>query len=146
MSDATVITIAKGVVADINGASLSQTFTAVRAYRPTYDLKDLQSLKVTVVPHALEGELVTRADAQEQHQIDVAVQKKVNVDSLDAVDPLMLLVEQIKDLLLGEHPSTMATATCIRATNEPIYDPALMQEKRVFCSVLTLTYDVIRTP
>ena len=53
--------IADAVVSELNqaqeppAAGFGQTFTAVRAYRPVYDLADLKTLRVTVVPKGLEA-------------------------------------------------------------------------------------------
>ena len=47
---ADILNLADAIVADLNGHSFSQPFTAERGYLPTFELPELGDLKVTVVP------------------------------------------------------------------------------------------------
>ena len=50
MPQAQIIELADAIVEQLNAHEFSETFTAERGYLPTFDLPDLNSLKVTVVP------------------------------------------------------------------------------------------------
>ena len=138
-----VTDIAQAVVTMLNAHhGFSQAFTAVRAYRPVYELQTMATLHVTVVPKGLALELSDRSHAQRRDvRIDVAVQKKAANDT--EIDGLMALVEEIagyvKDMDLGS-----CAAVWLRTENEPIYSPEHLAELGVFTSVLTLTFRVVQ--
>lgn len=135
-----ITTIADAVVSELNSGSFSQDFTAVRKALPAFTLSDMSALHVTVVPRAIENEIVSRAQDSHEVQIDVAVQKKLpGVDNTD-VDPLMTLVQEIADHL---ERKMMDSAYWRNTKNEPIYSPKHLREMRQFTSVLTLTYRVL---
>jgi len=151
MSDAVLIQLADSVVADLNAATLSQTFTAVRKYRPPKSLEDVKSLTVLVVPGAVEQEFVSRNSQVETYRVDVAVAKKLDVPSTAGTntieslsDPLAYLVEEIKDLFAGARPSAYPTAICSRIVNDPAFYPDRMDDHRVFLSVIQLFYHTVR--
>ena len=81
--------IAEAVKDELNGGSFSQTFTAERHYKPAFDLPDMKTLHVTVVPKGLDMQATTRTSAQHDVQIDVAVQKKFTAGDNAELDPLM---------------------------------------------------------
>ena len=74
---AVIIDIADAVVTELNGATLSLPLTAERHYRPIFDLKDMKTLHVTVVPKGVEVTPAGRSNNHYDYQIDVAVQKKL---------------------------------------------------------------------
>ena len=54
MCDVAGITeIADAVTAELNAGSFSQAFTAERHYRPVFDLPEMGTLHVTVVPQGM---------------------------------------------------------------------------------------------
>ena len=136
---ATMIDIAEAVKDELNTGQFSQSFTAVRAYQPTYDLKDMATLRVTVVPQGLSQSMVSRGQYQFEYVVDVGVMKKVADDS--DCDSLMTLVEEI-----GDHFAGLAVegAVCVDVSNEPIFDPDHLLQQRQFTSVLHLTFRVLR--
>jgi len=146
MADAITVQIAEAVKDDLNAETFSQAFTSVRKYLPVYDLKEMKTLHVTVVPKALAKIVAGRKEITEGYTVDVAVQKKVKVDDAAAVDPLMLLVEEIADFCMFHHPAGYPSAVCIKAENEPAWSYEHMKEFRQFTSVLTLTFKLIRKP
>jgi hypothetical protein len=139
-----IIDIADAVVAALNGATFTQTFTAVRAYVPVYELTDLGTLRVTVVPRELSLVPLTRNADTGEYLIDVAVQKVLGRDNAD-IDPFMTLAEDITDLFRGSTLATYTDAKCTAVANAPIYDPGHLDERRVFTSVVTLTFVVVRS-
>ncbi len=137
----TIVDIADALAVALNAHAFGQAFTAVRRYRPVYELKEMADLHVTVVPKGVALERADRSREQVDVRIDVAVQKKVAGDS--EIDGLMALVEEItafaRDLRLEE-----CAAVWLRTENEPIYAPDHLAELGVFTSVLTLTFRVMR--
>lgn len=145
---AVLIEIADAVAAALNGAALSQVFTAERAYVPVHDLEDLDALKVTVVPAGLTLALLDRSPRHmHDYVVDVGVQKRFGsgaltpAEILAACDPLMKLTEEVVDLFRGKAlPVAAGSAVCTAAANNPVFAPAHADEKRVFTSVVSLTF------
>lgn len=146
---AKIIEIADAVAADLNAApktgapGFSQAFTAERTYRPTFDLADLKTLKVTVVPKAVTATAVTRTKSQYDCQIDVAVQKKFSEMPADG-DALMALVQEIADYLRGRPLAGCSDAAWLGCQNVPVFVPEHVEEFRQITSILTLTYRATR--
>ena len=142
---ATVVDIADAIVAALNGHTFSQPFTAQRCYVPTFDLKEMKDLHVTVVPRGLEMSTASRSLLQDDVQIDVAVQKKLPADTSGdnaAIDALMGLVQEIADFIRST--GRFGDAVWVKTENKPIYSPEHLEQLRQFTSVLTLTLRVMR--
>ncbi len=139
----TVTEIADAVAASLNAGSFSQTFDAQRAYQPVYELPDLQALKVSVVPRSLRIERSDRSGHYFEVAVNVAVQKRVNADDLQALDDLMKLVEELADHLRATRLDSPDVIP-VSVANEPIYEPDHLEQWRQFTSVLTVTYAVRR--
>jgi len=135
---ATIIEIADAVVAELNDASFSRSFSAVRSYLPRFELPEMAELHVTVVPRGLDISTGTRAGHQHDYRIDVAVQQKLQSGSISEIDELVGLMEEIADHFRGR---TLADppASCVAVENEPVYVAEHMDEMRQFTSVITLT-------
>ena len=140
---ATIIDIAEAVKDELNGGSFSQAFTAERHYQPTFDLQDMKTLHVTVVPKDIEMQLATRNTSQHDCRIDVAIQKKLTAGDLAEIDELMGLVEEIISFLSRRKLSSVPNALWIKTANEPIYATEHMEQFRQFTSILTLTYRLL---
>jgi hypothetical protein len=146
------IDIADAVVTALNAAPVppatgfTPTFTAVRAYRPEFDLVDLKNLRVSVVPKAIEITSLGRRANQHDVGVDVAVQQKVDLADTATLDGLMLLVQQIADFLRLRRIDLAdgASAMWVKTENTPIYSPDHLETKQVFTSVLTFTFRVVR--
>jgi hypothetical protein len=142
--------IADAVVSELNNAQVPpapgfvQPFVAVRAYRPVYDLADLKTLRVTVVPKGLEIVNITRNANQNDVSVDVAVQQKVDPNDSAQMDALMQLVEKLGDFFRLRRLTALPTALWTKTENVPIYAPEHLETKQVFTSVLTLTFRVVR--
>jgi hypothetical protein len=145
------------MVAILNNAvtygGLSQDFTATRYYVPKQDIRDLGTVHVSVVPASIDNELflLTRATRRQyEYTIDVGIQRvitsgKVTNDEFnEAADPLMLLAEEISDLFNTPSLEGYETAKATKIVNNPIYDPRHADEKRVFTTVVSVTYTVVR--
>jgi len=145
-----VTDIADAVAAEINTAApgtFSQAFTAVRKVVPAYELEELTDLKVTVVPKAVEISGSTRSASQYDITVDIGIQKKLppGSDASDEqVETLGTLVDQLAEYLRRRPLSAAPFASWVGITNDPVYAPEHLLEKRVFTSVLTLTYRAMK--
>lgn len=145
---ALAVQLADAIVAELNDATFGQAFTATRAYRPFYELSDMETLRVTVVSATFDASTLTRAGDREECGVDIAVQKKVNVDDTDAVDPLMNLLEEIGLHFRRKTMATTRPATCVRRETikgaEAGYAPEHIETLRQFTGIMRLTFAVGR--
>ena len=142
-----VTDIADAVAAELNGAepgTFSEDFTAERRVLPEFDLEDLAGLKVTVVPKSVQIAGSTRSVCQYDIAIDVGVQKKLGTDLDAEVAAMGTLVDEIADFLRRRPLAAMPSTVWVAATNDPVYAPAHLAERRVFTSVLTVTYRAMK--
>jgi hypothetical protein len=140
---AELLQIADALTAVLNNGSWSQSFTAARRLRPLYDLPDFESLTVTVVPAGRARTLAARALTQTDYTVHVAVQKQVTPETNADADPLLLLIEEFDDALLGQRLTGYTAASCIASANKPAYHPGHLDELNLLTTVLELTYRVI---
>jgi len=138
---AVLIDIPDAVVAVLNGATLSQIFTAERTYLSILDLNTLDGLQVFVSPSML---TISRFDLAPRQaflpQVQIGIRQRVSLAPAD-VDPLIILTQEIIELfrpvlLLG----TRAKLQSIE--NTPAYDPMALDEKHVFLTTILLTFQV----
>jgi hypothetical protein len=73
--------IADAVVASLNAGTFSEPFTAERLHQPSFELADLQTLRVSVVPKSLEIRNASRQHSFFDCTIDVGLQQKVDDDT-----------------------------------------------------------------
>ncbi len=145
-----VTDIADAVAAEINAAdpgTFGQAFTAQRKVVPAYEVAELTDLKVTVVPKALEISGSTRSASQYDITVDIGIQKKLppgSEASDEQVETLGTLVDQIAEYLRRRSLGAAPFAAWVSIVNDPIYAPEHLLEKRVFTSVLTLTYRAMK--
>jgi len=135
--------IADAVVAELNAGSFSQPFAAERHYLPVFELDDIKNLRVTVVPKGVAIQATGRNSNQHDVEIDIAVQKKLTKTDPAEIDPLMALVEEIADRFRFKRFAS-PDAVWIRTQNEPAYAQEHLDQFRVFTSLLTLTFRIIR--
>lgn len=135
---ADIITIADAIVDALNAHAFSMSFTAERAYLPTYDLPKAETLKVTVVPKSDQGQLDSRSQSRHDYSIDIGIQKKPSAIDNTNLDPLMTLVQEIADyFLFGKAPGG---ATLVAPEIRILYFPEHLQQLRQFTAVVTLTF------
>jgi len=137
----TIADIAEAVVAALNGHTFSPPFTAQRAYRAAFDLKDMKDLHVAVVPKGVEMSTAGRGLAQSDVQIDIGVQKKLAAADNAEIDALMELTQEIAEFVRATRQ--FGDAAWVRTENLPIYSQEHLAELRQFTSVLTLTLRVM---
>jgi hypothetical protein len=139
-----ILDIADAVVASLNAGSFALEFEAERKYQPVFELQDMQTLHVSVVPKSLAITTAARDSGFFDVAIDIGVQKKVNPDQPDELDALMNLVEQIADHLRMKRLDDAPNAAWLSVANEPVFSPEHLEQWRQFTSVLTVTYRVRR--
>jgi hypothetical protein len=107
---------------------------------PNFESAELQMLRVTVVPRTLEIERVSRSSAKYIVGIDIGIQRRIEDAAETAVATLGNLVDEIllfvKDTTLSDFPAAKFSSI----TNDPIYSPEHLQQKRTFTSVLNVKY------
>jgi hypothetical protein len=140
---ATVSAIASAVAAKMNATTFSQEFEAEVVFRPIFDLRNLKTLKVSVVPRAVSFARASRQADSRLVQIDIGAQRKLS-EEVD-VEPLLDLVEEITLCFgVGKRLPDYPAALCVEIENEPVYAPEHIEQYRQFTSVVTLTFEVIR--
>jgi len=138
------VQIADAVAGELNNGSFSPPFTAQRRLLPEYEIGELTELKATVVPKAVEISSFSRTMHNFDVQIDIGIQKKLDGEIDDQLPALMGLVEQIADYLRKRPLAGFPNAVWVSAQNVPIYARDHITDRRVFTSILTLTYRVVR--
>jgi len=142
---AVAVSIAEAVLVGLNGHTFSQPLTAERQYRPQFELPDMKTLRVSVVPRALKTSGGTRGQAGNECAVDVAVQKKLDTEENAEIDPLIGLVEEIADFVRTTRRfATFPDAVWVRTENDPLYSLEHLEELRQFTSVLTFTFQLLR--
>ena len=133
--------IAQAVVGALNRAPqpCAEAFTAVRSYRPHFDLEDMTTLHVTVAPQTRDGSTPSRGTAQDKIVIDVAVQKRLDETTSDdiQIDALVGLAEQIADFLATAGP--YAGARWLTDENAPVCSREHLKELHQFTTVVSIT-------
>ena len=141
------LTIANAVKTELNSApagSFEIEFTAETKLIPAYELSELQTLKITVVPKTVSIAASTRSQSQYDISVDIGIQKRVGKNVEEDSLPLLKLADDISDYLRNQTLADAPWAKFLSVTNDPIYDPGLLIEKRTFTGVLTLTYRAIK--
>lgn len=137
--------IANAVVAEIQAATLSQTPTVERVYVPVYDRASVSGLRVYVLAT---GQTITdanRAADDFEATIKVAIYKDVNPAVIAEVDAMVAFVQEVLDLFRSNiHLTAYDSAALTDLANDPVYDPAQLDQHRVFVSVITLKYTLLR--
>ncbi len=129
--------ISKQLAAVLNTGQFSQQFTAAAKALPEYDLAQLKSLMVSVVPKSAELINLTRAVTNLEIEVDIAVQKKVSKDLDGDVEALLTLVSEIVKFV---NRKDLENAKFKKVANEPIYSSEHLNDKRLFTSLITVTY------
>ena len=133
--------IAQAVVDALNRSPqpFAEAFTAVRSYRPQFDLEDMTTLHVTVVPRTRDGSTPSRGTAQDKIVIDIAVQKRLDETTSDdiQIDALIDLTERIADFLATAGP--YAGARWVSDENAPVYSREHLTSLHQFTTVVSIT-------
>lgn len=137
---AVTVDIADAILDALAAHAFSVGLTVARKYVPVLDLRDIDGVHVTVVPRSVGITNADRSRCANEVAVDVAIQRKLPAIATADVDPMMDLVQEIADFLTRLKLAAVPAASWLRIANTPIYAPDHMQEKRMFTSVLTVTY------
>jgi hypothetical protein len=136
--------IAQAVTDELNASGVLPGVTVVRSYAPQYELPEMDTLHVTVVPKGLVVAAAGRSVNQYDCQIDIAVQKRFQSDTPAELDPLLALAEEIADFFRLRRLSAFPAAAWIKTEHNPVFAPEHMRELHQFTGVVTLTYKVMK--
>ena len=139
-----IIQIADALVVKLSGGTFSQSFIPIRMVVPTFDLKELATLKVTVVPRSVDTVLLARSNDQDDYSIDIGVQKKLTGAFETETVALIALVSEIKTFLRLGHLQIGSTfAKWLGTKIDPIYSREHIAGDNVFTSIISVTYRVM---
>ena len=105
---------------------------------PRWTQESLDTLQIALSDRARRTSLASREDRNRQITVQMLVMKTIDPDT-DDLEDLIELVFAI-DELIGQQRQL----GYIESSNEPIYDPALLEQNSVFKSILTMTFTNIR--
>jgi len=134
--------VADAVTASLNAGEFSQEFTAERLHQPSFDLSDLQTLRVSIVPKSVTITNATRQHSYFDCAIDVGVQKKVSDDG--EVDALLDLAQEIADHMRMKRLADYPQAGWLAISHQPVVASEHLDQNRQLTSILTVTYRVKR--
>lgn len=138
------IDIADAIVTELSSGSFSEPLAVSRRVLPEFELAELKGLTVTVVPKSIQIANITRQSSSFEVAVDVGIQQKIGKDTDADVTRLSGVVSEIVMFLNRRKLPDMPTAVFVSISNEPVYAPEHLSEKRLFTSILTVHYKVIQ--
>jgi len=134
--------LAEAVKDGLNGESFSQGFTAIRAYRPVFTLKEMRTLRVTVITPSVEQTVISRVGSADTISVDILIQKKITSTSNTNVDTMVDLVEEISAYLRGTNFPFSGTINFqwVSSKIDPICDFDDLMHYNVFTSLIHVEY------
>ena len=132
--------IANAVVFELANHEFSQEFEPKMLVLPSFEPAELEILRVSVVPRTLEMDRVTRASSKYTVGVDVGIQKRITGTPEETVAAMGALVDEIANFLKSADLSQFPAAQWHGLTNDPLYVPEHLSQKRTFTSVLSLKY------
>jgi hypothetical protein len=142
--------LAAALADDSAAGLLPRAITPVRLLRPRYDVADLRTLRVTLVPGEQEETILSRAASQIDQTVDIGIQEKLGPDQEATIAAGLELTEAIiirlrrRRLELIPAPASPAPppapASCIALANSPAYWVEHVEQFGVFTSVIVATF------
>ena len=127
-----VLNIANAVAAELSD------YHAEVLFFPEFELRELDEMRVVVVPLSTEYKAVSRTAHEELPKVQVGVLKRCDGDGLDA------MLQFVEGLGLGFLNRKLAGATCVCVAYNPIYSPEHLRERGQFTSVIELTFKLVK--
>jgi hypothetical protein len=134
--------LAEKIVQTLNSGSFALPFTTVRTLFPFYELKDLSTLRVTVVPKSVNITTASRSSSEFDYQVDIAIQKAVKSPDDSEVTALTELALAIAKSFRNKIYQDIG-AVCFKQSIDPLYSVEHIQPPSVFTSVVTLNFKII---
>lgn len=127
-----VLNIANAVAEELSD------YHAEVSYFPEYELRDLDTMRVAVVPLSTAYKSVSRSAHEELPKVQIGILKRCDEDRLDA------MLQFVESLGLGFLNKKLAGATCICVAYNPIYSPEHLRERGQFTCVIELTFKLVK--
>lgn len=124
-------------IAEATAAELAEYHAEV-GFAPEFELRDLETMRVLVVPLSTEYKTLSRAAHEELLKIQIGVLKRATMDELPE------LLKFVEGLGLGFLNRSLAGALCICVAYNPIYSAEHLRERGQFTSVIELVFKQIR--
>jgi len=134
------VQIADAVVAELRSGQFAPGFVPVRRLLPVRELSELDELRVTVIPRAMESVPLARMTEKRTYAIDIGVQQRVGQDVEHDAAIVMGVAEDIAEFLRNRRLESIKEASNIGYGIDPIYSPEHLEELRVATSVITVRY------
>ena len=112
-------------------------YNAEVLYFPTFDLRDLETMRVIVVPVNPEYKTVSRSAHEELLKVQIGFLKR------GCEDDFSDLLQTVESLGLSFLNKKLLNATCVCVAYNPIYSPEHLRERGQFTSVIELTFKKI---
>ena len=120
-------------MAEAVAAELAEYHAEVMFF-PEFELRELEAMRVAVVPTGTEYKTVSRSSHEELLKVQIGFLKR------GCEDELPELLQLVEGLGLGFLNRKLAGATCVCVAYNPIYSPEHLRERGQFTSVIELTF------
>lgn len=127
-----VIRIAEAVAESL------EKYHAEVLFFPEFELRDLDDMRVVVVPHSTEYKTVSRGRHEEVLKVQIGFLKRGSEENLDD------LLQTVEKIGLGFLNGKLGGATCVCVAYNPIYSPEHLRERGQFTSVIELAFRQFR--
>lgn len=131
MSD--ILNLAHAVAEDL------REYKAELLYFPEFELRDLDDLRIVVVPAGTQYKTLSRAAHEELPKVQIGILKRCREDALDE---MLCFAEKLG---LGFLNRKLAGGTCVSVIYNPIYSPEHLRERGQFTSVIELVFKVLKS-
>ncbi len=105
---------------------------------PEFELRDLDDLRVVVVPHSTEYKTVSRGRHEEILKVQIGFLKRGSEENLDD------LLQTVEKIGLGFLNRKLGGSTCVCVAYNPIYSPEHLRERGQFTSIIELSFRQFR--
>ncbi len=113
-------------------------YRAELSYFPEFDLRELNEMRIAVVPVGTQYKTISRSSHEEMPKVQIGVLKRCSEDDLDS------MLSFVETLGLSFLNKKLAGVTCIGVAYNPIYSPEHLRERRQFTSVIELTFKSVK--
>lgn len=131
--------LAEAVKDVLNATDFDLKFTATRNYQVPYTLKQLKTLRVTVIAPVVEQQAISRIGNVDVINVHIVINRQINPADIDAIDILADFTEKVAEHFRGTRVKRWAwleTKVVIP------YDSESLTQWRVFMSVIELQYQI----
>jgi len=137
------VQLADQIAVSLN-AQFAGEFSAVRSFIPEHELQQLAALKVSIIPGGLEAsELLDDDFTQDDNQVGVAFQKRVNRSSDEEAREVLRLVRRVRKWISRNRLIEIGDEqfAIIDMRQEPYVDAELLESGHLFSGlVLTIRH------